>query len=389
MSLRVAFPHAAGANLAAFVRQADGPLYYDPVAGTWSATVALTALAAEGSVTPTNQLYTATLLTPAADFPDGEYFVGVQDTDSGDLVGWSVAALHGGSDAYVEPAGAAAVEAIQGAGFDPAEHSLAALHAALAAVAADVQTLLAGGSGGGSWPPGLDSWSGLFATDADLATAIPPEDWSRLTPDSQMVARGTDGAIVAEGHVLTSASNPDFEVRGVIPGMVARVHNEDLLTHDLLLIAAVAGGDLTLRRVGLGAGEGASPAGAAGVAGLRFEVQTFRPQLAAASSWVADLTGLTTADTTYTDRLRAATVAKVAYDAYSAVAEVVPSNTYGGGRYELRARKFKADLLAELALLFAVLGRSARAAIEAQVASGDGTVGRYETPSDWIVPEGW
>lgn len=360
MSIRIKLSHASGASLAAFVTKPDTPEVYDPAAEAWVGPEgweeALTPLAADGPDGLAAQVYQGEIPTPIEAFPDGEYPIAVVRIDDGpvyEIVGWSVATVIDGSDAWVEP----------------------------------------GGGGGGSGPLPPDAvLSESFASDADLAAAVAPEDWSRLTPDNQVVARGTDGVIAAGGFTLTSATNPDFEARGVQPGMVLRVAGANLQTTDLLTVAGVSGGTLTLRRAGLGTGEGAPPGGSAGVTGLTFEVVTFRRQLATASTWLAALTGIEPGEASapYTERLRAATVAKVAYDAYSSLTELLDPNAKTENYWSAKAAKFRRDFLAELALILGLKRAAATAtATAAGTLPGRLAVGRFETPCDWIVPRAW
>lgn len=232
-----------------------------------------------------------------------------------------------------------------------------------------------------------DTWDGYFATDADVAAAVASEDYGRIAPANQAVAEGTDGVIPAGGFTLTSAENPSFANRGVIPGMVLRVRDSGVGTADLFAISDVDGGTLTLRRIGLGDGEGEPPGEVAGLTAISFDVLTFRRQLEVATEWLSSLTGQEPGSTTIPTRMLHATVAKVASDAYGRIGDTFTPGTHGGGPWQLKAAKHRADLNAELSLIRVKVEEAATAAGVTNPKLPQ--IGRFRDCDDWIIPRAW
>jgi len=115
-------------------------------------------------------------------------------------------------------------------------------------------------------------------------------DYRVLTPSSNMLASGADGAF-AEGEPWTLRSaSVDFEAQGVKPGMIVVLDQGGAAgarhikgSGDHLAVASVEGSALGLRRIGLEAGVGQPPAPPEGLEGVRFSIATLAPQIEQAS----------------------------------------------------------------------------------------------------------
>lgn len=115
----------------------------------------------------------------------------------------------------------------------------------------------------------------VYCTDEHILIRE-PGDYPILCPRHQRRAFGPDG--VAAGWSFTSAT-VDFESQGVAPGNVLQVLKSYQLAApvvDLLIVDAVAGGMLTLRRPGDPSGVGDPPA--VGTA-LPFLIRHLGPQI--------------------------------------------------------------------------------------------------------------
>lgn len=133
----------------------------------------------------------------------------------------------------------------------------------------------------------------VYANDEQLAIRC-DGDISILTPNANLLAGGTDGVFDAsDPWTLTSASN-DFEAQGVAVGNTVKLTSAvDQATSKkiqpwggmagvVMAVGSASGHSLTLRRLGLGDGEGLPPA-LGGLSGVTFSVETLAPQIEQAS----------------------------------------------------------------------------------------------------------
>lgn len=209
----------------------------------------------------------------------------------------------------------------------------------------------------------------LYCTDEQIAVRCGP-DFAALCPESQLVARGSDGSFAAaDPWTLTSPSN-DFGVQGVAVGSVVHLRRPTAAfggSGVLLGVAAIAGTSVTLRRLGLPAARGLAPAPAAGIAGVEFAVATFAPQIEEATY---DLNQRYTIDAARAGRspagladvrqLRRACVAMVLIDRYSDMSRPVQ------GEYAAKLAALKdelGELQAKLALRWSLSPLAGEAAV--------------------------
>lgn len=131
--------------------------------------------------------------------------------------------------------------------------------------------------------PALDGLATVYCTDENIALRA-WGDFAAICPASQKLAYGTDGVILSADRWTLSSATVDFETAGVIPGHVMLLKAGTFLSGgELFAINAVAGGEVTLRRLGHTASVGQPPAPAAGLTGVTFSVLTFGPQIDVAS----------------------------------------------------------------------------------------------------------
>lgn len=135
----------------------------------------------------------------------------------------------------------------------------------------------------------------VYASDEDLAIRC-DADISILTPNSNLLAGGSDGVFNSvDPWTLTSASN-DFQAQGVVVGntikLLSAVDSSGSAPKKvspfggssgvLMAVGAIAGHSITLRRLGLGDGVGVPP-GVTDLAGVTFSIETLAPQINQAS----------------------------------------------------------------------------------------------------------
>lgn len=124
----------------------------------------------------------------------------------------------------------------------------------------------------------MAAFDGLLATDADIATKA-ASDYHILVPAHQRAAFGTDGTLF--GWDLSTGAN----LTGLTTGHVVRVQKGNGGEwSDLLAVDSVASGVVTLRRIGMDAGDGPPPTPPAGT--LNFYAPTARPQIARATAGI-------------------------------------------------------------------------------------------------------
>jgi hypothetical protein len=227
----------------------------------------------------------------------------------------------------------------------------------------------------------VGAYSESYATDADVIE-LAHEDYGLLAAKALKVATGTDGVVPTDGFTITSVTNPDFTTRGVEAGMVLvveRANGVDLT--DVLIVDSVATGTLTLRRIGLEAGQGDPPGGTSGLSGVRFSVRSLAAHLRTASRWVSGLLCVTEVaavdDPTRYARL---TALRVLVDRYRA-AYMSLGTTDQSNAYLAKLKLYKQELAIELNRLLAsdaILGRRAVA--------GEIGIGRHADDPTWITP---
>lgn len=131
----------------------------------------------------------------------------------------------------------------------------------------------------------LDS-ARTFATDEDLLIAA-SGDFRELVPLSARVAHGTTGLFAAQagGSWDLKGDTVNFSDRNVRPGMVCQLLKPTTAfkSPDLLVVEAVDGPTLTLRRAAFEPGVGEPPGPAAGLSGVEFLVASLWSQIERAS----------------------------------------------------------------------------------------------------------
>ncbi len=125
----------------------------------------------------------------------------------------------------------------------------------------------------------------LYATDEDLAIRA-PTDFGLLSPRDQKLASGIDGVFDPADRWTMRSLTVDFAAQGVTTGQVVQLIGPVNLFKppgELLAVASVSPGAVTLRRKGQPAGMGQPPAPAAGLTGVEFLITTLGPQIERAS----------------------------------------------------------------------------------------------------------
>lgn len=124
----------------------------------------------------------------------------------------------------------------------------------------------------------MAAFDSLLTTDEDVAIRA-AGDFATLVPAHQRAAYGTDGEL--SGWTLTTGAN----LSGLAAGHVVAFERKTPAWHDLLAVesADTGAGTVTLKRIGLDAGDGPPPAPLGGTTGLLFYAPTARPQIAAAT----------------------------------------------------------------------------------------------------------
>ena len=129
----------------------------------------------------------------------------------------------------------------------------------------------------------------VYATDEDVALRA-SADFALLCPRDQKLASGTDGYFDASDRWTLRSAATDFEAQGVSPGQVVQLLGPAATFRppgESLIVSAVVGSSVSLRRKGQAFGQGQPPAPASGVMGVEFLVATLTPQIAAAGREVA------------------------------------------------------------------------------------------------------
>jgi len=128
----------------------------------------------------------------------------------------------------------------------------------------------------------MGAFDASFATDEDVAE-VARGDYPLLVEEWSTKADGDDGNFDAgqPWNLLSNAT--DFAVRGVEVGHVCVLGRGHAQRLDVLGVAAVAAGSVTLRRIGQPAGEGQPPGPIAGATGRTYRFPTCGPALRTAT----------------------------------------------------------------------------------------------------------
>lgn len=133
--------------------------------------------------------------------------------------------------------------------------------------------------------------SPLFATDEHIAMYA-MADYHVLCPKWGCMAEGRDGTMAMAAPWVLSSATVNFQAQGVCPQTVASFSGpRDAFPGGgayLLAVDSVSGNSVTLRRIGLGLGEGQPPALAADLSQVCFSMLTLRPQIDGATYRIKD-----------------------------------------------------------------------------------------------------
>jgi hypothetical protein len=220
----------------------------------------------------------------------------------------------------------------------------------------------------------MPTFDDLAATDEAVLIEC-AGDYPTLVPSHQRIAAGADGAITAGAFVLTSAS-VDFAARGVSAGSVVVIRPGDPKHQDIGIVESVAAGSVTLRRVGLAAGEG-QPFASTNATALAFMSPTCHPQLRAATRRLqARYPTLAITSAGFAE----AAVLMVLIDLYGALFRSGSSPFGGGGDKDNFAAKYR-QYREELTELFARMD-----ATNGGTGTGSATVGFGTIPMLSAIP---
>jgi hypothetical protein len=125
----------------------------------------------------------------------------------------------------------------------------------------------------------------VYATDEDVALRA-SADFGLLCPRDQRLAYGTDGAFEPSDRWTLISGTVNFAAQGLVPGQVVQLLGPTgafRASGESLVVDAVGGGSVRLRRKGQASRVGQPPGPAEGLAGVEFLAATLGPQLAAAS----------------------------------------------------------------------------------------------------------
>lgn len=124
----------------------------------------------------------------------------------------------------------------------------------------------------------------VFATDEDVLLRA-PGDFTLLCPRDQVLARGTDGTLVASWNLQSAAV--DFPSRGVRPGHVVQLlapGSSGQAPARLYVLDSVSPGSVILRVQGQSSGEGEPPSPSNSATRTDFLIATLAPQIADATA---------------------------------------------------------------------------------------------------------
>jgi hypothetical protein len=131
----------------------------------------------------------------------------------------------------------------------------------------------------------VDRLAVVYATDENLAVRA-GGDFAMLCPDWQKLAAGTDGLFASGSPWSLSCAGVNFNAAGVVAGHVVSLRKPTTVfkgSGELLAVDAVAGNNVTLRRLGCNPGLGQPPAPVAGLTAVEFQIATLDPQIDEAS----------------------------------------------------------------------------------------------------------
>jgi hypothetical protein len=137
----------------------------------------------------------------------------------------------------------------------------------------------------------------IYATDEDIALRA-SADFTILCPRDQKLAYGSDGIFDPSDRWTMRSSSVDFTAQGVLPGQLVQLLGPVTTFRppgDSLIVSAVNGHYVTLRRRGQIAGSGQPPAPTNGMLGVEFLIATLAPQIQAASVDVNNRVGVNVA----------------------------------------------------------------------------------------------
>ncbi len=122
-------------------------------------------------------------------------------------------------------------------------------------------------------------------TDEDVALRA-SADFTLLCPRDQKLAAGLDGIINAADRWTLGSGSVDFQAQGVLPGHVVQLLGPVATFRppgESLIVAAVSGHYVTLRRKGQAQGAGQPPSPLGGLLGVEFLIATLAPQILGAT----------------------------------------------------------------------------------------------------------
>jgi hypothetical protein len=214
------------------------------------------------------------------------------------------------------------------------------------------------------------SFAGLFATDETIAREI-TTDYPLVTPNAWRQCQGRNG--LADGFTFTDAVK-DFEAIGLAPGMVICLVDGSDPNNDVLAIESVAGGTLTLRRLGMPTGTGEGPRLKPSAQAFVYEVPSCHATIAGTTAELQRRYSVTTA----TADLQKLCVEMVLVALYGAA-----HSTAGTGNGDNFRDKYRQHL-AEVQRLTAFLdGQYASPRAEATASRLSPAAGRLEDDDTW------
>lgn len=125
----------------------------------------------------------------------------------------------------------------------------------------------------------------VYATDENIAVRA-TGDFAVLCPDWQKLAYATDGVFAPGAPWVLTSSSVDFTAAGVAAQHVVLLRKPSSAfkgSGELLAVASVNGGSVTLRRLGTNPNLGHPPSPQAGLVGVEFLIATLDPQIEEAS----------------------------------------------------------------------------------------------------------
>ena len=137
----------------------------------------------------------------------------------------------------------------------------------------------------------------IYATDEDIALRA-SADFTILCPRDQKLAYGLDGIFDPSDRWTMRSGTVDFSGQGVLPGQLIQLLGPVSTIRppgESLIVSAVNGHYVTLRRKGQVAGSGQPPAPTNGMLAVEFLIATLAPQIRVASHDVNTRVGVNAA----------------------------------------------------------------------------------------------